>query len=182
METLVAYDAPWAAGTGICLTPIGVAVERPEGRRCTSRARRASSMAQDMTQELAKLENTVDEKTQRLRERKIRRLKRKARRGKPEDHYLTGTLSPVSSRPSTASSDGSVDPRRSGKVMGGWSGTTISKGGPSRGTGLPHLGLGRDGERGRRGHDLGQADCGGSGKMDRGWEGEAASRRRRDAF
>ena len=112
VETLVAYDAPMGCRNWDGLTPIGVA--RLSGQKDVAKFLEEhvapSSMAQDMTQELAKLENTVDEKTQRLRERKIRRLKRKARReGKPEDHYLTGTLSPVSSRPSTASSDGSVD-------------------------------------------------------------------------
>ena len=66
------------------LTPIGVA--RLSGQKDVAKFLEEhvapSSMAQDMTQELAKLENTVDEKTQRLRERKIRRLKRKARTGR----------------------------------------------------------------------------------------------------
>ena len=75
VETLVAYDAPMGCRNWDGLTPIGVA--RLSGQKDVAKFLEEhvapSSMAQDMTQELAKLENTVDEKTQRLRERRLRR-------------------------------------------------------------------------------------------------------------
>ena len=106
VETLVAYDAPMGCRNWAGLTPIGVArlSGRVEVAKFLEDHVAPSSMAQDLSSELLKLEDTVDPSIQKIKDRKMRRLKRKARReGKPEDYYLP------SPRPSTASSEGSVD-------------------------------------------------------------------------